>query len=203
MPKRRLLTLLKENGRGLRVSELCKILGLTQMSVRRQLAELERQGLVYVEREKLAMGRPAGRYFLTDKGHEGFARDYAGLAIGLLQAARSLDGKDKVAELFEFWMEGHLEEAKGHVQGGTLAAKVHKITEWLCERGYMAQWEESGPDKYLIKLMNCPIAQVAKSFPHACLCEQKMLSEVLGAKVERQHYLLQEDHFCSYLVERK
>ena len=203
MPKRRLLTLLKENGEGLRVSKLCEILGLTQMSVRRQLAELERQGLVYVTTERLAMGRPAGRYFLTDKGHERFARDYAGLAIDLLRAACSLGGKDKVAELFEFYKKDHLEEAEGHVLGRTLAEKVHKITEWLCERGYMAQWQESGPDKYFIKLMNCPIAQVAKRFPHACLCEQELLSEVLGAKVERQHYILQEDHFCSYLVERK
>ena len=60
MPKWRLLTLLKENGEGLRVSKLCEILGLTQMSVRRQLAELERQGLVYVTTERLAMGRPVG-----------------------------------------------------------------------------------------------------------------------------------------------
>ena len=147
--------------------------------------------------------RWAGRYSLTDKGHERFARDYAGLAIDLLRAARSLDGKDKVAELFEFCKKELLEEAKEHVLDGTLAAKVHKITEWLCERGYMAQWQELGPDSYLIKLMNCPIAQVAKRFPHACLCEQKLLSEVLGAKVERQHYILQKDHFCSYLVERK
>ena len=108
-----------------------------------------------------------------------------------------------MAELFEFYKKDHLEEAEGHVLGRTLAEKVHKITEWLCERGYMAQWQESGPDKYFIKLMNCPIAQVAKRFPHACLCEQELLSEVLGAKVERQHYILQEDHFCSYLVERK
>ena len=49
--------------------------------------------------------------------------------------------------------------------------------------------------------MNCPVAQVAKKFPHVCIYEEEFLSELLQAKVTRRHHLLQKDHFCSYLVE--
>ncbi len=197
----RLLELLKETGRAIAVKELCEKLQLSSMAVRRQLTLLEGDGLIFSEDERKKIGRPTKRYYLSDQGHEYFERDYANLAIDLLATLRSLDGKRKVNQVFERHMHEDLKTAKKLVLGNTLEARVHDATKWFTEKGYMAKWEKIATDKYLIKLMNCAVLQVATKFPQICVCEEDFLSELLQAKVTRRHYILKNGHFCSYLVE--
>ena len=197
----RVLGLLKQAEKGLSVNELCQRLNLSSMAVRRQLTLLEGNDLLFSEKEKQKIGRPAFRYYLTEKGHEQFERDYANLVLDLLVSLRSMDGKTKINQLFEERKTTSVERAQQKVLGRTLEARVHEVTQLLAENGYMARWEELGPKKFLIKEMNCPVAQVAKKFPHVCIYEEEFLSELLQAKVSRRHHLLQKDHFCSYLVE--
>ncbi|MCZ6484292.1 MAG: HTH domain-containing protein [Acidobacteria bacterium] len=197
----RVLGLLKQAETGLSVKELCQRLHLSSMAVRRQLTLLEVSDLLFSEKEKQKIGRPAFRYYLTEKGHEQFERDYANLVVDLLVSLRSMDGKTKISQIFEKRKTACVEKAQPKVLGRTLEARVHEVTRLLTEDGYMARWEKLGPKKFLIKEMNCPVAQVAKKFPHVCIYEEKFLSELLQAKVTRRHHLLQKDHFCSYLVE--
>ena len=197
----RVLGLLKQSEKGLSVNELCQRLNLSSMAVRRQLTLLEGNDLLFSEKEKQKIGRPAFRYYLTEKGHEQFERDYANLVLDLLVSLRSMDGKTKISQLFEKRKTTSVERAQQRVLGRTLEARVHEVTQLLVEEGYMARWEKLGPKKFLIKEMNCAVAQVAKKFPHVCIYEEEFLSELLQAKVSRKHHLLQKDHFCSYLVE--
>ncbi len=196
-----LLELLKETGRAIAVKELCEKLQLSSMAVRRQLTLLEGDGLIFSEKERKEIGRPAKRYFLTDQGHEYFERDYANLAIELLATLRSLDGKRKVNQVFERRMHEDLKTARKRVLSKTLEARVHDATKWFTEKGYRARWEKIATDKFLIKFMNCAVLQVARKFPQVCVCEEDFLSELLQAKVTRRHYILKSGHFCSYLVE--
>ena len=198
---RELLELLKETGRAIAVKELCEKLQLSSMAVRRQLTLLEGDGLIFSENERRKVGRPAKRYYLTDQGHEYFERDYANLAIELLAALRSLNGKRNVNQVFKRRMHEDLKAARKRVLGKTLEARVHDATKWFTEKGYMAKWEKIATDKYLIKFMNCAVLQVATKFPQICVCEEDFLSELLQAKVTRRHYILKSGPFCSYLVE--
>jgi predicted ArsR family transcriptional regulator len=197
----RVLAFLKRAGKGLSVKELCQRLELSSMAVRRQLTLLEGHKLILSEREKQKIGRPSYRYYLTEKGHEEFERDYANLVIDLLGSIRSIDGPEKINQVLEERKRGYVERCRGRVLGKTLEARVHQVTRLLSEDGYMASWERLGPNKYLIKEMNCAVAQVAKKFPETCIFEEGFLAELLLAKVTRKHHILQKDHFCSYLVE--
>ena len=197
----RLLRGLKKEGGGLSVKELCQKLDLSSMAVRRQLTILEGRGLVASEREKQRTGRPARRYHLTDEGHERFEREYSDLAIELLVATRSLDGKKKINDLFQYRNQRNLTADRKRVPGKTLEARVHEVTLLLREKGYMATWEKLGPNRYLIKEMNCAVSKVARRFPQICIYEQDFLEQLLQAKVKRRHHILQKDHFCSYVVE--
>lgn len=197
----RVMELLKQSGGGLTVRELCHRLDLTSMAVRRQVALLQSQDLLFSLKEKRKIGRPVERYYLTEKGHELFQREYAGLAIQLLTGLRILDGKAKLNTLFRLLKEEHLKRCRGRVLGKTLEARVHEVTQLLSEEGYMATWEKLGPNRYLIREMNCAVAQVARRFPQACISEQDLLADLLQAKVTRKHHILQKDHFCSYLIE--
>lgn len=171
------------------------------MAVRRQLTLLEGESLAYSSKQKQKTGRPVQRYYLTDKGHEQFERGYATLAIELLVGMRSLDGKTKINEVFRCRKKALLEKYHERMPGKTLEARVHEITQLLTEEGYMAKWEKLGPGRFLIKEMNCAVSQVARKFPQTCIVEGELLEELLGARVTRQHHILQKDHFCSYLIE--
>ncbi len=200
-PGDRVLAFLKRAGNGLSVKELCQRLDLSSMAVRRQLILLESHNLIFSEKEKQKIGRPAHRYYLTEKGHEEFERDYANLVIDLLGSIRSIDGQEKINQVFEERKRGYVERCRGKVLGKTLEVRVHEVTRLLSEDGYMASWEKLGPNKFLIKEMNCAVAQVAKNFPETCIFEEGFLTELLLAKVTRRHHILQKDHLCSYLVE--
>ena len=195
------LKLLKEHGAGLAVKEICQRLSFSSMAVRRQLIFLEGHDLVVSRREKQKIGRPLQRYYLTEKGHERFDRRYPELAIELLTQLRVLDGKTKINQLFELRRKTEFDRCQDRVQGKTLEARVHQVTQILTENGYMAKWEKIDENKYLIKEMNCAVAQVARKFPQACIEEEHFLAELLQAKVTRQHHILHKDQFCSYLVE--
>ena len=197
----RVLVLLKQAGKGLSVKELCQRLELSSMAVRRQLTLLEGHNLIFSEKEKQKIGRPSHRYYLTERGHEEFERDYANLLVELLGSIRTIDGEEKINQVFEERKNAYVERCRGKILGKTLEARVDEVTRLLSEDGYMASWERVGPDKYLIKEMNCAVAQVAKRFPETCIFEEGFLAELLQAKVTRKHHILQKDHFCSYLIE--
>ncbi len=170
------------------------------MAVRRQLTLLEGLRLIFSEREKQKIGWPSYRYYLTEKGHEEFERDYANLVIELLGSIRSIDGPERINQVLEERKRGSVERCRGKVLGKTLEARVHEVTRLLSEDGDMASWERLGPNKYLIKEMNCAVAQVAKRFPETCIFEEGFLGELLLAKMTRKHHILQKEHSCSYLV---
>ncbi len=197
----RILETLKMAGDGRSVKELCGHLDLSSMAVRRQLALLESRHLVLAETMKKKIGRPEYRWFLTSKGHESFSRRYSEMAIDLLVQLRTKDGKSKLNDLFVGRKDEQVRAFRGRLAGRTLEARVHEVTRFLCEDGYMAKWEKVGPDRYLIKEMNCSVERIARKFPQACICEEAFLSEVLGAKVTRQRHILRSDHYCSYLIE--
>ncbi len=198
---RRILELLKQTRGGLCVPEICDNLGLSSMAVRRHLASLEAKRFVYSHQKKKRIGRPAHQYDLTDKGHDCFERDYANLVIELLESLRSLEGRGKVHDVFERRKQEQLERCRDRISGKSLESRVYQTSQLLTENGYMATWEKVGPQRYLIKLMNCAVAQVARKFPHVCIYEEELLSGLLQAKVTRQEHILQKDHFCSYVVE--
>ncbi len=197
----RILEILKKSGGGNTVKSLCAELELSSMAVRRQLALLEGRNLIFAKKSKRKTGRPEFRYFLTEAGHEAFRREYAEAAIELLVQLRAEDGRDRINHLFEGRKDAWVARCRDRVSGKTLEVRVHEVARLLSEDGYMATWERLGPDSYLIKEMNCPVARIARKFPQTCVYEQDFLAELLRAKVTRKHHILQKDQFCSYLID--
>jgi DeoR family suf operon transcriptional repressor len=51
---------------------------------------------------------------------------------------------------------------------------------------------------------NCAISNVAESFPSVCGHELEMFAAVLpDCTVERTHWIINGEHRCGYLVQRK
>ena len=133
---RRILEVLKQSGCGMSTRELCEHLNLSSMAVRRQLTLLERDDLIFSRQEKKKQRRrPVNQYHLSAQGHESFDRDYANLAIELLISLRTLDGTEKVHQVFQQHKQEQLEKYHDRILGQTLESRVHQVSQGMGEAG--------------------------------------------------------------------
>ena len=152
---------------GLTAQQLAAELKITSMGVRRYLVALERDGLVRVQMQRQAAGRPTYVYRLTEAGYDTFPNNYDLLATQLLDAVQVHDGDARVDELFARRMDQLVAQYEPRMRGKDLGERVAELARIQAENGYMAVWEPV-PEGYLLKEQNCAIYRVACRFQAAC-----------------------------------
>lgn len=197
-----ILFMLKTNG-SLTVSEISKELGITEMAVRRHLNTLERDELIRSTLVRQAMGRPTNLYSLTEKAEDQFPKTYRDLAKDLLDAIAESEGIEKIEVLFDKreqrLRKRYLEKMAGRT---SLDEKVKALVDIQNDKGYMVDCEKV-EDGFLIKEYNCPIAEIARDYNHACEGEKKLFKNVLGTEVESVQCMARGDHSCIYKIKQK
>lgn len=173
-----ILELLKKN-QPLSVAEIAKMIGITEMAVRRHMNTLEKEKLINAEIIRKEMGRPVSMYSLTKEGEEFFPRQYANLTLSILKDIEALSGNEMVKELFTLRKERLKKEYKESLAGKSFEEKVKQLAQIQGQNGYMVEWEKKDNDTIYFKEYNCPIAQIAKEYPIACACEQSLFQELL------------------------
>jgi predicted ArsR family transcriptional regulator len=187
---------------GLTAQQLAAELKITSMGVRRYLVALERDGLVRVQMQRQAAGRPTYVYRLTEAGYGTFPNNYDLLATQLLDAVQVHEGDAKVAELFARRMDQLVAQYKPRMRGKDLGERVAELARIQDENGYMAVWE-TVPDGYLLKEQNCAIYRVACRFQAACYYEIELFRRLLDARIERIEHQIKGELTCAYLISAK
>lgn len=197
------LTRLKTSG-PLTVGELAGHLGITEMAVRRHLNTLERDGLVGSELVRQPMGRPSYVYSVTDDAEFMFPNNYHGLTLDLLEELEAVSKQeDLVGRLFDRRKEKLVSRYKDRIGPDDIEGKVKALAKLQNENGYMATWSQDDGGGYMIDEFNCPIAQVANRYHHACDSELRLFQELLDAQVERVECLAKDGKRCRYLIREK
>ncbi len=199
--RREILRLIRVRG-GMTAQQLATELQITSMGVRRHLLALERDGLVRVQTQRQAAGRPTYVYQLTAEGYDTFPRNYDLLATQLLDAARVREGPAKVQDLFSTRMDQLVAQYEPRMRGKDLAGRVAELAKIQDENGYMAVWEKVDAG-YLLKEQNCAIYRVACRFQEACEYEIELFRRLLDAQIERVSHQVKGDTACTYLVSEK
>jgi DeoR family transcriptional regulator, suf operon transcriptional repressor len=132
-----------------------------------------------------------------------FFQNYGYFAVQLLEQLRDSEGVSGIRRLFEGIFKKSAEKIREKLKGKDLPSRIKTMSQVLKENNYMAEQKQLSNGKFVIKILNCPISKVAKEFPQVCSCEQRYLSELLQAKVERDHHILNGHNYCSYLIQRK
>ncbi len=199
--RREVLRRLHASG-GMTAQQLAAELGITSMGVRRHLQALEKDGLVRVQLQRQAAGRPAYIYQLTEAGYDTFPRSYDLLANQLLDAVQTREGENKVSEMFAGRMDQLIAQYAPRMQGKDLPGRVAELARIQDENGYMAVWEkiEGG---YLLKEQNCAIYRVACRFQSACQYEIELFRRLLDADIVRVQHQVQGDNTCTYRVNER
>jgi predicted ArsR family transcriptional regulator len=73
------------------------------------------------------------------------------------------------------------------------------VARVLTEAGYMAEWREAD-GVFRLSEHNCAMRAVVERYPEVCAVEERFLSDVLGADVERDSHIPQGCNSCEYAI---
>ncbi|XID90439.1 helix-turn-helix transcriptional regulator [Paenibacillaceae bacterium WGS1546] len=121
-------------------------------------------------------------------------------AVELLDSLRELGGEDAIHDLFLRQKEKLKEELLPFMFRDDLEGRIHALASYQDKRGYMTSLYRNEEETWILEEANCPIFQVATSFPHACQCERALFAEVLGAKVQRMECMAEGGRTCKYRI---
>jgi predicted ArsR family transcriptional regulator len=197
-----ILHLLKTNSE-LSAKELTERLNITTMAVRRHIDALERDGFIDSKTVRQPMGRPTAVYYLTERADVLFPNKYNAVALDLLDELVQESGVDMVERLFERRKDSLYKKYAGSLEDKNFEGKVAALASIQNENGYMVQVEKTSDDEYAFIEHNCPIAQLANQYNHACQCEMKLFESLLDADVTRPECLAKGDRKCVYMIRKR
>jgi predicted ArsR family transcriptional regulator len=199
--RKQIMTMLRKKG-PLSAHNIAKVLGITDIAVRRHLNTLERDHIIRAETVRQAMGRPLFVYSLTEYAEDLFPKNYADITLEFLNDVQDLQGPEAIDTLFER-REGRLEQRYRERMGASqpLEKLVGELADIQEERGYMAEWEKDEANgRYLLTEHNCPIHSIAHNYVQACNSELSLFRKVLSADVEQLECKAKGGQRCVYAI---
>jgi len=202
--KRRIVERLKRADA--KVSDLARMLDMTEAGVRQHLDALADHGLV-VSRTGPAegRGRPPTVWALTDLAEDLFPDRHDDLTVELITAVRTALGDQGLARVID--ARGEVQRAayaRAVPKRGSLRARVDALARIRTQEGYVAEVADN-PDGRGVLLIehHCPICTAAAACPGLCGSELALFREVLGAQVtvERTQHIIAGDRRCTYRIE--
>src|SRR3990172_322531 len=151
--ERILQTLLKQPRRT--INELAEVIGITPISIRHHLINLEMDGLISGVEERHGVGRPRLVYALTEDGMEKFPTKYLRLTTRLLaQMKESMPGP-VIRNLFNQIAEDLASEYASQMQGLSMEERLEFVKDLLSQEGFTVEWEKKD-GQYEIHEISCP-----------------------------------------------
>jgi predicted ArsR family transcriptional regulator len=195
-----LLLHLKRQGE-MTVGQLCDVLGITSMAVRRHLVGLQKDGLVDSRIQRQTRGRPTYFFRLTKKAESLFPSGFQNLAQDILDAVYEKDGQQGVMALLQLRNDYLARQLIEKVSGMSLKEKVEEVAKFFSSNGYMTESEALPNGDFFIFQRHCAVHDMASQYRQICALEPKLIEKALGVKVSRQQYMLNNDPVCGYLVQ--
>lgn len=191
---------LKRHGE-MTVVELCDALGVTGMAVRRHLSGLQQQRLVESRIVRHGRGRPTYKYRLTEKANaELFPQGALSFSQDILEAVFDHDGDEGVMNLLTLRQDHLVRKIKSRLEGKDLGQQVEEVCKFFSENGFMTEFETLPDGNFVVFQRHCAVHDLANQYRQLCVLEPRLIESLLGVKVTRQKYMLQDDPVCGYLV---
>src|SRR5438552_18656313 len=202
-PRAEVLRLIQRQGSA-SIKDLEAALGVTTTAVREQVVHLLHEGFLQATRVRGEVGRPYYVYSLTAKAQDLFPKDYATLAVLLLEETLAMNGAQGLQMLLNRVSRRMADKFAGQTQGKELSQKLLGLVAALGDTGMevtMMPVPESEGD-FVLRTPTCPYFDVAKTHREICEMEQEMMSELLGpgVGVKLSGCLIDGEHACEFNV---
>jgi predicted ArsR family transcriptional regulator len=185
------------------VAELCSLLGITSMAVRRHLSTLQQDDLVESKMVRQPRGRPTYHYRLSEKAKKLFPSGFQTLASDFLDMVHEQSGHKGVMEFLSHRNERVAQRLQERMANKNLGERVAEVAKIFSEDGYMTEWEALPDGNFIIYQRNCALHDLANQYRQICILEPRLIETLLGTKVTRQQYILKNDPVCGYLVRQQ
>jgi DeoR family suf operon transcriptional repressor len=182
------------------VKELADIVGISPVSVRHHLINLQAEGLVHVEEVRHGVGRPHHTFSLTEKALEFFPSRYFRLTNRLLEKIKESLSDEKLDELLLSLAISMAEESAAHLKNLPLIGRVQGLVKILSEEGFEPELNTED-DKMFIRVLSCPYLNLAREHPEICMIDQSFIAKALSVPVERVTCIVEGDDHCNYKIE--
>lgn len=182
------------------VAELCELLGITSMAVRRHLSGLQQDGLIECRLVRKSRGRPSYYYRLTSKAESLFPSAINNFAMEMLDAVHEAKGQEGVMELLSLRNEALLKKLLPELETLSLEHRIAAVVKIFSENGYMTEFKRLEDGNFFIYQQHCAVHNLATKYRQLCHLESQLLERLIGAKTTRQQYIMKEDSICGYLV---
>ncbi len=182
------------------VKELADIVGISPVSVRHHLINLQAEGLVRVEEVRHGVGRPHHTFSLTEEALELFPSRYFRLSNRLLEEIKDSLSDKKLEQLLSSLAVSMAEESAAHLQNLPLLRRVQGLVEILSEEGFDPELRTED-DGIFIRVLSCPYLNLAREHPEICMIDQTFIAKALSVPVKRVTCILEGDDHCNYKIE--
>ncbi len=183
------------------VNDLADKVGISPISIRHHIANLEAEGLISSEDERHGVGRPRQLFSLTDIGIEEFPTRYVRLTVRLLEYLKETMPEAMISKLFSQMAEDLARDLSDgtEMKNLTMKERLNLVKELLKREGFNIEWEQL-EDGYEIHEASCPYYYIGQNHPEVCAVDQILISKVLAVPTEKVKCILNGDSNCTYVV---
>lgn len=204
-PRAEVLRLIQRQGSA-SIKDLEGALGVTTTAVREQVAHLLHEGFLQATRVRGDIGRPYYVYSLTPQAQDLFPKDYATLAVLLLEETLAMHGPEGLKLLLNRVSRRLSERLSDQTQGDALSRKLLGLVAALGDSGMEVTMRpvDETEDDFMLRTATCPYFDVARTHREVCAMEQEMLTELLGPGVDVKlcSCIIDGQHTCEFHVSR-
>ncbi|OGT27802.1 MAG: hypothetical protein A2Z17_00250 [Gammaproteobacteria bacterium RBG_16_66_13] len=181
------------------IAELAEAAGVSPVSVRHHLANLQAEGLIQAEEVRHGVGRPRLVFSLSEAGLDLFPSRYFRLTKRLLDELKARMPEAEVGEVFSGVAHAMAETYGSQLAGLPLPQQLQRLTELLSEEGFDADVQVNG-DKVVIRELSCPYFRIGRQHREICMIDQSFIATALSLPVEKVTCLLDGDVNCTFSV---
>jgi len=186
------------------VASLTEALGVSAITVRHHLGNLQSEGLVAVQVERGAdghstVGRPKYIYTLTEAAQRYFPNQYHILSERLLETLKAQLPPEQVEAIIDAVAAGIAARHNIVNPNESLDKRMDRLVTALGEEGFMAEVERVGTSLVLTE-HNCPYLYVGQHHPEVCRIDRALIRKALGTEVEQTSCVLNGDPACVFAV---
>lgn len=181
------------------VNALAEASGVSPVSVRHHLSNLQAENLISVEVERHGVGRPRQLFSLTETGLDLFPSRYVRLTNRLLDELKESSTPETIEALFSGVASTMAEDVGRQLDGLPLSDRLTRMIELLSEEGFEAEVEHQD-QRVIIRELSCPYFRIGRKHPEVCTVDQAFIASALSLPVERISCLLHGADTCTFEV---
>jgi len=181
------------------VTDLAEASGVTPVSVRHHLANLQAEGLVHAEEVRHGVGRPRHVFSLSDNGLDHFPSRYFHLSQRLLTEIKEQMPAGQVGDLLTGVAHSMADSYASELEPLPLPQRLDRLVQLLTDEGFSADLQRQG-DHVLIRELSCPYYRIGQQHREVCMIDQSFIATALSLPVERVTCLLDGDVHCTFSV---